>query len=584
VAGELGVDIDSTHLEVHADKLLLLGRHSLKVPTSYGYTYDTRVAVALFDVASLSAMQLLSWQRLGEGQSWSQANQDYKAFKTFPALGLILIPLQWYVQGTSFTGLQLVDWTNNTITERGHVENVGGVQRAFPVGNRLVAVGAMSAVTIDATNRDAPTVTRQLKLVHQVHDVFDVQGLQVQLVTDPYSLQVRLEVRAFGTEDDSPTLAELNLPFKYKPFVLRDGDVLHLIGHEPNVGQTIRNAVLTSPKSPVLEGYLLITDANWSIYSPGWGWYQHYWSPTAGLPIRNQILSATFRKVITGPDGRRGWHSELHFLDLRDSKNPRVANGTATMDDFPFVNKVTHGNILYSTHVVQATTPDGASLLYHVKSYVDRVDVTDPDNPKILPSVNVPGYLVDVSDDGKVWYTVDYQWDEFGRRRNSLNVLKLAQTNDIAILMSVLPVADQINRAAMRPGQLSENGGRPTGWDDRTIWLTAHKYPWWGVMSDTVSSRQPYTVLSRVDFTQAGLVASDQKATLEGYHFDLLDVEGTKVYLGSNGPTGLLVLDAATAAQPKILHTSRTLGYLSRIVVNSTGIYAPLGMYGLQRY
>jgi len=580
VAGELQVEIDSSHLEVYGDRLLLLGRHSQKQANG---SYDTRVTVALFDVGNLAAMQLLSWQRLGEGSSWSQANQDYKAFKTFPSLNLILVPLQWYKSGTSFTGVQLVDWSKNALTERGHVENTGGVERAFPVGNRLLAVGSMAVVAIDATNRDLPKVTRQLKLVHQVHDVFDVQGYQVQLVTDPYSLQVRLEVRNFGVEDDSPTLAELDLPFTSKPFVLRDGDVLHLIGHEANVGQTIRNAVLTSPKQPTLEGYLLLSDANWTIYSPGWGWYQHYWSPTAGLPLRNQIISATFREVVTAPDGRRNWHSELRFLDLRDVKNPRIAKGKATMDDFPFVNKVTHGNILYSTHVEQATAPDGASLLYHVRSYVDRVDVSDPDNPVVLPSVNIPGYLVDVSDDGTVWYTVDYQWDEFGRRRNSLDVLKLVKP-DTAVLMSVLPVADQINRAAMRPGQLSENGGRPTGWDDRTIWLTAHKYPWWGVMSDTVSSRQPYTVLTRVDFSADGLVAAEQKATLEGYHFDLLDVEGSKVYLESNGPTGLLVLDATSAAKPTIVQTSRTLGYLSRIIVSAGSIYAPLGMYGLHRY
>jgi hypothetical protein len=529
-------------------------------------------------------MQLLSWQRLGEGQSWSQANQDYKAFKTFPSLGLILVPLQWWTpQNASFTGVQLVDWAKDTLAQRGHVANTGGVERAFPVGNRLIAVGGMAVVAIDATNRDAPVVTRQLKLVHQVHDVFDVQGMQVQLVTDAYSLQVRLEVRPFGVEDNSPAVAELNLPFKYKPFVLRDGDVLHLIGHEQNVGQTIRNAVLSNPKSPKLEGYLLLSDPNWTIYQPGWGWYQHYWSPTAGLPLRNQILSATFRKVVTGPNGRRDWSSELRFLDLRDAKNPRVATGTATMDDFPFVNKVTHGNILYSTHVEQATTPDGASLLYHVRSYVDRVDVSDPDKPQLLPNVNIPGYLVDVSDDGKVWYTVDYQWDDFGRRRNSLNVLKLIKP-DTAQLMSVLPVADQINRAAMRPGQLAESGGRPVGWDDRTIWLTAHKYPWWGVMTDTVSSRQPYTVLTRVDFSSDGLVAAEQKATLQGYHFDLLDVEGSKVYLASTGPTGLLVLDVQSVAKPTILKTARTLGYLGRIVVAAGSIYAPLGMYGLQQY
>jgi hypothetical protein len=253
------------------------------------------------------------------------------------------------------------------------------------------------------------------------------------------------------------------------------------------------------------------------------------------------------------------------------------------MNDFPFINKVTHGNILYSTHVEQATTPAGTSLLYHVRSYVDRVDVTDPDNPKGLPSVNVPGYLVDVSDDGQVWYTVDFQWDDFGRRRNSLNALRLVG-NTTALLMAVVPVADQINHAALRPAQLSEGGGRPIGWSDRTIWLAAHKYPWWGVKSDTVASRQPYTQLERLDFGQNGDLVSDQLTTLAGYHFDLLDVDQSQIYLASSAPAGLLLLDATSLAKPAVKHTTRTIGYVSRIVVNSGSAYAPLGMFGLQRY
>jgi hypothetical protein len=576
VAGVLMVDIDTSHLEVHKDRLLVLGRHYIKYQ-------DTRVAVALFDIGSLTAPAQLSLQRLGEGYSSSEANHDYKAFKSFPALNLILVPLRYYKKyNQSFTGVQLVDWTQNTLKERGRVENTGGVKRAFPVGNRIVAVGEMAVAAIDAQNRDQPAITKQLKLVHHVHDVFDVKGYEVQLVTDVYSGQVRFEVRKFGPEDDSPPIATLNLPYTSAPFVLRDGDIFHMFGNEPNVGQVVRNADFLNPKAPKLRGELVLTDQEWTVFHPGYGWYYHYWSPYAGLPLRNQIVSATFRKVITGKDGRREWKSELRFLDLKNPDKPRIAAGKVAMDDFPFVNKVTHGNTLYSTHVEQATSPDGASLLYHVRSYVDRVDVTDPDNPKALPGINVPGYLVDVSKDGSLWYTVDFQWDDFGRRRNSINVLKLINQKT-AQLITVVPVADQINRA-LRPGQLSENGGAPTGWDDRTVWVTAHKYPWWGVKGDTVSSRQPYTVLKRIDFAKDGTLGAESANSLAGYHFDLLDVAGTQVYLASQTPTGLVVLDAANMASPVITHTARTLGYLSRIVVHGNYAYAPLGSYGLQRY
>ncbi len=576
VAGKIEVNHDSSHVEVHKDRILVLGRN-------YEMNVGSKVAVALYDVSNLANMKQLAFQKLGLGWSSSEANYNYKAFKSFPQLGLILVPLRYYTNGQSFSGLQLVDWVKDTITERGRVENVGGVQRAFPVGNRLVAVGEMAVVTINAQNRDQPLVTKQLRLIHQVHDVFDVKGLQVQLVTDPYTQQVRLEVRNFSAEDNGPTLATLNLPFQYAPFVLRDGDVFHMLGSESGKGQVVRNADLTDPKHPKLRGELVLSDKYWTIFHPGWGWYHYYWSPDAGLPLRNQIIPATFREVVTGASGRRNWNSELRFLDLRDIDKPRVASGKVPMNDYPFVNKVTHGNTLFSTHVEQATSKDGASLLYHVRSFVDRIDVTNPDQPKSLSSINIPGYLVDVSDDGKLLYTVDFQWDDFGRRRNSLNVLKLVN-DKTAELITVIPVADQINRAALRPGQLSENGGRPTGWSNRTIWLTAHKYPWWGVKSDTVSSRQPYTVLRRFDFAAEGTLSLEYKASFEGYHFDLLDVDNMQMYLSSRSPSGLLVVDVTSLAAPTITHTSRTIGYVSRIVVHNKYAYAPLDMFGLQRY
>ncbi|MBW2737028.1 MAG: beta-propeller domain-containing protein, partial [Deltaproteobacteria bacterium] len=576
IAARLEVPLDTSHLEVHGDRLLALGRH-------YLYYTNTRVALALYDIANLSSPRELTLARLGEGSSSSEANHDYKALKTFPKLNLILVPLRYWNNGLSFSGLQLVDWKQDTLVERGRVSNTGGVRRAFPVKDRLVAVGEMAVVSIDAQDRDNPTVKGQLRLVHHVHDVFEIQGKQVQLVTDVYTQQVRLEVRNFGTEDDSPTLAHLDLPYSSAPFVLRDGDVLHLIGNEPSRGQVVHNADLSQPTAPELRGDLLLTDNNWSVYHPGWGWYYYYWSPYAGLPLRNQIIPATFRKVVEQPDGRREWQSEMRFLDLRNIDDPRVAKGSVPMNEFPFVNKVTHGNILYSTHVEQAKTVDGESLLYHVRSYVDRVDVTDPDNPKGLPSINVPGYLVDVSDDGKLWYTIDYQWDDFGRRRNSLNALKLVGDDQVA-LMSVTLVADQVNRAARRPAWLSESAGRPAGWNDRTLWLTAHKYPWWGVNSDTVSSRQPYTVIRRVDYDQDGRIAADSRARFGGYHFNLLDVQKSQMVLSTARPSGIITVDLSQMAEPKITHTARTISYVGRVLTHDDDLYAPLGYFGLQSY
>lgn len=579
--GALALNLDITHFEVHGDRLLAMGRHG----------DQRRSAVALFDIADLAAPVELATTPLGAGYSHSEANHDYKAFKTFPDLGLVLVPLNFWSNDRSFAGVQLVDWANDTLVERGRVENPGGVRRAFPVGERLLAVGELSIAAIDATDRARPRVTDALHLVRQVHDVFDIRDHRVELVTDVYSRGVRLEVREFGAADHAAPAAVLELPFVYAPYVLPDGDALHLIGYGLEGGQRIRNADLSNPRAPRLRGDLLLVGDLQRIHSEGHGYYTQYWSPYAGLPLRNQILPVTYRRVVETASGRRDFESELRFLDLRDLDTPRLADGAVPMNDFPFVNKVTHGDVIYSTHVEQGTTPAGDSLLYHVRCYVDRVDVSDPDAPRVLPSVNVPGYLVDASDDGTLLYTVDFQWDDFGRRRNSLNVLRIEEdgiadgggAGAVARLVTVIPVPDQIHRAALRPGRLSD-GGRPAGWHDRTIWLTAHKYPWWGVRSDTVASRQPYTILTRYDFSRAGTLAAEARSSLHGYHFDLLDVEGDRAYLASRGPTGLLVLDVADAAAPVIEQAARTLGYLSRIIVRDGKVYTPMGMFGVHAY
>ncbi|MEZ4468930.1 MAG: beta-propeller domain-containing protein, partial [bacterium] len=208
-AARILTGLQATHIEIHGDRLLALGRHWVA-------NRAERVALGLYDVANLEAPAPLALEEIGRGWSSSAANQDYKAFKTFPELGLILLPIQYWVNAErrTFNGFGLVDWIDDTLSSRGEVEVVGGVRRAFPVGDRLVAVGELAISTVDAQDRDAPRTTASLHLVRQVHDIFSVQGRQVQILSDIYAGAVKLEVRPFGRDDDTPAEASLELPFQ----------------------------------------------------------------------------------------------------------------------------------------------------------------------------------------------------------------------------------------------------------------------------------------------------------------------------------------------------------------------------------
>jgi hypothetical protein len=197
---------------------------------------------------------------------------------------------------------------------------------------------------------------------------------------------------------------------------------------------------------------------------------------------------------------------------------------------------------------------------------LDRIDVSNPDQIKALPKVNIPGKLVDVDAAGKILYTVDYQWDEFGRRRNSFDVLAI--NGDTAMLNTVLPVGDEIDRARYL---------------DREVWLSTAGYPWWGRKDDSPDSRQPYTRLTRLRFDSQANLQSNDSHDISGYHFDLLDVDGTRVYLSTAQPSGLLILDTDNFQDPKVVGAARTVGYVSKLVRDGAYLYMPMGSYGVRR-
>jgi hypothetical protein len=55
------------------------------------------------------------------------------------------------------------------------------------------------------------------------------------------------------------------------------------------------------------------------------------------------------------------------------------------------------------------------------------------------------------------------------------------------------------------------------------------------------------------------------------------------VYLASSYPTGLLTLDTTDFANPRIVSTARTIGYVSKIVHKGDYLYMPMGSYGVRR-
>ena len=172
IKGELQIPGWSTYIHPMGDRLLTVGVDD---------TAGRRVSVQLFDVADPAAPALRSKVVLGEGWSSSEATENEKAFGVFPDDGLVLVPFSTWRTNQYVQGVQFVDLGRNTLRARGAFENPRGVPRRTLVrGDRVLTISSRELLTVDAANRDTPTLRHTLELAYPVDRVIPIHDWLVQ--------------------------------------------------------------------------------------------------------------------------------------------------------------------------------------------------------------------------------------------------------------------------------------------------------------------------------------------------------------------------------------------------------------------
>lgn len=204
VIGELEVPGFSTYIEPLGDRLVTMGQEG------------SGVAISLFDVADPKKPSLLSRVKLGTW-SWSEANNDEKAFKVLTGDGLILVP--WAGQRSDgstatgsgyFQGIQLIDLFRDSLKERGVIEHKLQARRATTYGSRIVSVSATELLVANASDRDKPAVTATLELSSSV-DRFVIHGDKLITIQNGTSTEIAPAVRILGTANPEVVLGQLTL-------------------------------------------------------------------------------------------------------------------------------------------------------------------------------------------------------------------------------------------------------------------------------------------------------------------------------------------------------------------------------------
>lgn len=152
IQGKLEVPGWSTYIEPLGNRLVTIG-----IDNSNSW----RVSVSLFDVSDPTKPTLVSKVPIGENYSWSEANNDEKAFNVMPEEGLILVPYQGYetngvANRVQIIDLSLTDTSTNALKLRGVIDHPLTPRRAALHHQTILSINGWELLSVDATDRDHP--------------------------------------------------------------------------------------------------------------------------------------------------------------------------------------------------------------------------------------------------------------------------------------------------------------------------------------------------------------------------------------------------------------------------------------------
>ncbi len=195
--GELEIPGFVWHMEARGDRVLGIG-FDRDAPQG-------SINASLFDVSDFANPTMI--ERVNFGGSWAQFSEDqdriHKSFQVLDDLGLLLIPFTGWIYdepdepwgcGQYQSGIQLVDWADDTLALRGVAPMRGQARRGLMHGQRLLGVSDTSVDVFDITDRDTPTKTAELALAANASKVAIGEGIVARLSYDWWTAETRLEL------------------------------------------------------------------------------------------------------------------------------------------------------------------------------------------------------------------------------------------------------------------------------------------------------------------------------------------------------------------------------------------------------
>ncbi|RJO65266.1 MAG: hypothetical protein C4523_16400 [Myxococcales bacterium] len=417
VLGTLEIPGWSTHLEIRGTRLYGVG-----VDNSDNW----KTKVALFDVADPTAPTQLSMVTLGEGYSWSEALYDWKAFKVYDELGLILVPTSgwdgnWYAYVNQ---LNLIGIEGDALVKHGAVVSDTAVRRGFVAGDYLASLSETKLQLIDHSDLDKPKVVAEARLASYVNSLSKC-GAAICDTSDGWGGNLRL--RQFDAENPSDTpiwesdiLDQANswgagaihnesgrvyvFAENYGWWYGEDmaGDRAFSGYGEEEGGRKIHAFDFSNPAAPVFLGTATLP-ANQN------GYY-YYYGDTQGFLAGDVFYSLA--ETEWQEDGSVLYG--LDFFDLSDLENARKTDHVGDLSPlfgysyYAQTQAVEDGAAVWAPDCdLFGDDGDGRRLL---KCYAVKLDASDPAAVRETARINIPGQLIGLSADKRRIASIDRQY------------------------------------------------------------------------------------------------------------------------------------------------------------------------------
>lgn len=432
--GELEIPGFVYHMETRGDRVLGIGFDRGNEQGS--------INASLFDVSDFANPTMI--ERVHFGGDWASFGEDqdrvHKSFQVLDDLGLLLVPFSGWIQadeneegwgcGRYESGIQLIDWADDTLALRGVAPMRGTARRALVHDDRLLGISDQSVEVFDVADRDDPTRTTDLALASQADRVAMGDGVLVRLANDWWTGETRLDVVDAATPESATALGSLSLDvlapdapdgpeaaewgcfhygyydaemFAHAGFVYLVRDE-QLWDYEAQPNTMIDVIDISDPTAPVYVDTLEVEG------NRGWGSGPALSNDEQAVRIiGDAMVIVTREQEWEGESDALGTsHSTFQVVDLSNPGAPVLAQS------LPRPDAVAHGalqafdGVAVSWHMREVAGDGGK-----VRFYLDRVELDSPAQAELAASVNVPGAVVAWDESSSRAVVADFQLEPF---------------------------------------------------------------------------------------------------------------------------------------------------------------------------